>query len=238
MAKMPIKARSLQGEEEQIYVDSNPDKCPICHVAVTPIDLKAAVLNFSGGQICAERLLQCPNGKCRRLFIARHVRSRPQDTTYFFVACVPVEPVALEQSETISKISADFYEIYQQAHKAEQHGLLLVAGPGYRKALEFLIKDYIISQFKETDPQKLAAEKAAVEKTLLGSCIKTYVKSDQIKEIAKRAVWLGNDETHYVRRWEDKDLKDLKKLISLTMHWVEMELLTVEVISDMPEGKP
>lgn len=49
--------------------------------------------------------------------------------------------------------------------------------------------------------------------------------------------WLGNDETHYVRKWEDKDLKDLKKLISLTIHWIEMDALTVEVIADMPDGK-
>jgi len=41
-------------------------------------------------------------------------------------------------------------------------------------------------------------------------------------------------------KWEDedKDLKDLKKRISLTLHWIEVETLTLEVIADMPEGKP
>jgi len=135
-------------------------------------------------------------------------------------------------------VSPDFCAIYEEAFKAEQCGLLLVAGPGYRKALEFLIKDYIIGRLTETDAEKLALEKAKAEKTLLGTCIKDYVKSEQIKEIAKRAAWLGNDETHYVRKWEDKDLKDLKKLISLTLHWIEVETLTLEVIADMPEGKP
>jgi hypothetical protein len=66
----------------------------------------------------------------------------------------------------------------------------------------------------------------------------TYIKSEQIKGIAKRAAWLGNDETHYVRKWEDKDLNDLKKLITLTLHWIEIETLTEEVIADMPEGHP
>ena len=186
MAQIQIKVRAMHGEEA-IYIDKAPDECPICHVAITPIDLKTGILIYPGGPSCAERLLQCPNGKCQRLFIARHFRTQPQNTTYFFYSSVPVELKTVEQSETISKISADFCAIYQQAHKAEQHGLLLVAGPGYRKALEFLVKDYIISQFKEIDPEKLAADKATVEKTLLGSCIKTYVKSDQIKEIAKRA---------------------------------------------------
>jgi len=185
-----------------------------------------------------ERLLRCPNAKCRRLFIARYGRSRPQTVTYFLSSCVPAELQAIQQSEIISKVSPDFCSIYEEASKAEQYGLLLVAGPGYRKALEFLIKDFIIGQLTETDAAKLAVEKAKVEKTLLGTCIKDYVKSEQIKEIAKRAAWLGNDETHYVRKWEDKDLKDLKKLISLTLHWIEVETLTLEVIADMPEGKP
>lgn len=45
----------------------------------------------------------------------------------------------------------------------------------------------------------------------------------------------GNGARH---EWEDKDLKDLRKLISLALHWIEVETLTLEVIADMPEGKP
>jgi len=148
-----------------------------------------------------------------------------------------MELVVVPQSEIIKGISPDFCAIYEQAQKAEQHGLELVAGPGYRKALEFLIKDYIISGFTEKD-EALAAKKDTVEKTQLGTCIATHIKNENIKGIAKRAAWLGNDETHYVRKWEDKDLQDLKKLIRLTLHWIEMETLTGEVIADMPEGKP
>jgi hypothetical protein len=114
--------------------------------------------------------------------------------------------------------------------------LKLVAGPGYRKAFEFLIKDYITSQGAEQDPDKKAAEKAVVEKMLLAACIEKYVKSEQIKQIAKRAAWLGNDEIHYTRKWEGKDLVDLKRLITLTLHWIEIEKLTADVIDDMPEA--
>jgi hypothetical protein len=46
---------------------------------------------------------------------------------------------------------------------------------------------------------------------------------------------LGNDETHYVRKWADKDLNDLKNLISLTRHWIEMDQLTKDFVKDMPE---
>jgi hypothetical protein len=185
-----------------------------------------------------ERPFQCPNKKCSRLFIALYYRRQIGDNTFYFHSCVPVEMKDIKQSETISKISPDFCAIYGEAHKAEQHGLSLVAGPGYRKALEFLVKDYIIGQLKEPDPAKVAATKTLVVKSQLAACINNHIRSDQIKEIAKRATWLGNDETHYVRKWEDKDLKDLKKLISLTLHWIEMETITAEVITNMPEGKP
>ncbi|MGF6947536.1 hypothetical protein QF028_000029 [Neobacillus sp. B4I6] len=42
--------------------------------------------------------------------------------------------------------------------------------------------------------------------------------------MAERAVWLGNDETHYVRKWDDKDLKDLKNLIDLTVYFISMTI--------------
>jgi hypothetical protein len=48
-------------------------------------------------------------------------------------------------------------------------------------------------------------------------------------------VWLGNDETHYVRKWENKDINDLKRLIAMTVAWVEIELFTVQLEKDMPE---
>ena len=163
--------------------------------------------------------------------IHSEIRQAPPDGQYFPIEILcPFEFLSTPHSETIRAISPDFCEIYAQAEMAEQHGLILIAGPGYRKALEFLMKDYAFMQ----EP----TQKDVIEKMLLGPCISTYIKSDQIKAIAKRAAWLGNDETHYVRKWADKDLGDLKKLISLTLHWIEAEKLSQDIIKDMPEGGP
>ena len=54
-----------------------------------------------------------------------------------------------------------------------------------------------------------------------------------IKEVTKRATWLGNDEAHYERRWLDKDLSDLKRLIDLVLYWIQAEQLTAEAIRSM-----
>ena len=60
-----------------------------------------------------------------------------------------------------------------------------------------------------------------------------YVEDANIKACAKRAVWLGNDETHYVKKWGDKDISDLKVLIKLTVGWVQNCILTQQYIADM-----
>jgi len=225
-----IILRTIGNLQSDIPVDRTPDRCPICHLGITPIDWTTGALTGIG----AERLLQCPSAACQRLFIAKY---HAANSIYMLQGCVPTEIRTPVQSETIKIISPDFCKIFIEASKAEALGLKLVAGPGYRKALEFLIKDYVISQYPEKDVDLIAAHRTQVQKKLLASCIAEHVKSDQIKEIAKRATWLGNDETHYVRKWEGKDLEDLKRLIALTIHWIEIEKLTADVIDDMPDIK-
>ena len=228
-----IIIRASTNQPSPLQADNTPDRCPICHFSITPIDWTIGALRNNGQKL--ERLLQCPNASCQRLFVAQY---EVLNQVYMLKACVPAEIRTPAQSEVIKAISDDFCKIYDEAYKAEQANLKLVAGPGYRKALEFLIKDYIVSQYPEKDAEKIAAYKTDVERTQLAPCIARYIKNEQIREIAKRATWLGNDETHYVRKWEGKDLEDLKKLISLTLHWIEMEKLTADVIKDMPETKP
>lgn len=67
--------------------------------------------------------------------------------------------------------------------------------------------------------------------------INKHIGDTNIKNVAKRAVWLGNDETHYIRVWEDKDLSFLKQLIDLTIHWIEAEELTKTMMEEMPDNK-
>jgi len=41
---------------------------------------------------------------------------------------------------------------------------------------------------------------------------------------------------HYQRRWEDKDLQNLKELIRLTINWMDNSLLTRKYHDDMPDN--
>lgn len=206
-----------------VRIDRTPDECPVCHRAVEPPEHSPT--SASGDWL--ERVLRCPRAACGRLFIARYKRAGNMNPPLFaFSECVPVTPTPPDLGRVAPAVSPIFCEIYAQAAAAEQHGLLLVCGPAYRKALEFLIKDYLCALSSDREEE--------IKATPLGRCIADFVENEKIKTVAARAAWLGNDETHYLRKWEDRDLGDLKKLTELTVHWIEMEEITKEAVADMP----
>jgi hypothetical protein len=197
-----------------------PDSCPLCHHSIEPI----VFVSYFGKLL--EVAFRCPRVACQRVFISRYTRV---GDFWSYQQSAPLEHRPRTFDEPITNLSTDFVQIYNQAHQAEEVGLDQICGPGYRKALEFLIKDYAKRKHPNDAP--------TIEKKLLGDCIREYVDHPTAKEIAKRATWLGNDETHYLRRWENKDVTDLKKLIELTVHWIELDLISAEVIQDMPDPK-
>ena len=110
---------------------------------------------------------------------------------------VAVEPKAYVEKafdKEIAEVSPQFVKIYNQASAAESAELDQLCGPGYRKALEFLVKDYVKSL-----PENVGKEEI-IEKTQIGPCISNFVKDQGVRSCARRATWLGNDETHYVRK--------------------------------------
>lgn len=137
----------------------------------------------------------------------------------------PTPPLHPMIPDGIEEISPNFVKIYAQAVAAEKLGLDELDGIGYRKALEFLIKDYLCFKFPE--------KSESIKTKFLGSCIKEYVQDQNIKSCAERAIWLANDETHYERRWQERDRNDLSLLLQLTLHWISNELLTAKYIASM-----
>lgn len=201
-------------------IDLLPDKCPFCHSVISPRPISG---NSGTGEM--EIFMSCPKSTCKKSFIGYYVYDK---NMWVYTGRSTIGNLtAKEFSDGIQEVSPSFVKIYNEAYSAEQQNLKEICGVGYRKALEFLIKDYVIISHED--------KKEKILKMQLGNCIKDLVTDDRVKSVAKRAVWLGNDETHYVRKWENKNLEDLKKLISLTVHWIEMEKLTESFETEMPE---
>ena len=190
-------------------------ECPFCHSKVTPDYLF----------LHSDRLFAvCTNSNC-----GRHMILSRNSFGEFKIVDHNAVPCTRSFSNTVIKISPIFERIYNQAYFAEQYSLEQICGVGYRKALEFLIKDYLM--YEEQDETK----KESIKKKFLINCIQDDVTDNRIKEVAKRAVWLGNDETHYNRKWADKDVSNLKQLIDLTIRWIENEVETKALLAEMQE---
>ncbi len=212
----------------QWTVDRSPENCPICHRSIDPRYLTGVVLRAPGvGSAEIELVFQCPHHECLHSFIATYVGPFDHGANDFrpkLRAVAPFVPRDPVHPSDISDLSPQFSDIYRQAAASEAWHLTDVAGCGYRKALEYLVKDYCVSTHPES------AE--AIRSKLLGQVISEYIADVNIQECARRAAWLGNDETHYVRRWNDRDIGDLKALIALTESWINSHLLTQRYLRD------
>jgi hypothetical protein len=200
-------------------------QCPICKKSIKPLHLNSVYFPITSNNLMMESHLLCKG--CNQSFIAHYeISRRLLDGSSYFSGdtasyLAPNEFIKTEYDQFISDTSPTFIEIYNQASAAESYNLHQIAGIGYRKALEFLIKDYLI----KTNPPE---DEEAIKKMLLGKCISEKIDSEQLKIAASRATWLGNDQTHYVQKFDDKDINDLKRLIRLTVHWISMILETKE----------
>jgi len=208
---------NIKINNEHFEIKTFPNKCPICHHAISP--------KFSIGVVVAESRLidlsfQCPN--CQNMFIGKYTYSYP---SYDLYRVWPIVPKAVEFEKEIEEISPMFVETYNQAIFAEGNSLHQLTGIGLRKSLEFLIKDFLISQNRENEQ--------TIKSSTLSQCINNFIDDNNLVEISKRAAWLGNDETHYVRKWEDKDISDLKILTRLTVNWIHNIILKDKYIAEM-----
>lgn len=209
--------------EQHFKFQGDVDECPLCHMKIMPILLFVKKKEYIRGDLneVYQVVFECPNTKCREIFIACYRKLVVYNDIFNLNDLRPYNIIDVGFDKDIINISPMFCKIYNQANRAEQMKLKDICGVGYRKAFEFLIKDYLIN----TLPEEKAAD---IEKVQLGNCIKNYITDQRIKSNAERAVWLGNDETHYVRIYEDFDIEDIKKLIQLTVFYIQSEILSGE----------
>ena len=201
--------------------------CPLCHHAVRMKDGILMEKETDGSQWTEVVLLQCNN--CSKYFLFKETKEIRGNST--FVISKKKSPVNFRKtlfSETINLLSTEFVTIFNQADYASKLGLERIAGAGYRKALEFIVKDYA----KMISPKN----EETIIKSSLGKVIKDHIGSPKLVDVAKRAAWLGNDEVHYLRNWTEKDISDLKALIRLVVYYIDAEELAKKAIVDMPGG--
>jgi hypothetical protein len=218
-----IKYQVAANRFQEISVDQFPSYCGICHKNIDPLYIGCAFKNEDLTSLQMQAAFQCTNLECNSVIIGYYSR-KSHPGTFILNRSGPITPKDRTFNEEIEEVSPNFVKIFNQSFHAEQQGLTLISGIGYRKALEFLIKDYLIYLDNEKEEEVL--------KKPLSQCI-NELENSNIKEMAKRAAWLGNDEAHYTRKWEDKDVNDLKKLIDVTVYFISMDVASKKYLKEM-----
>ena len=188
-----------------------PNKCPCCHTIINPEVVGSSKINR---EETFAVLFRCPS--CKKYFFKSYLyyssgtgnKSKDFDST-------PTLELNLDIPKEIKNISPKFSEIYTQALTAEFYGLFEITGIGLRKSIEFFVKDYLIN-FKGKDKDKIS-------KMNLGSAFKE-IDNPMISPLITASVWLGNDEAHYIRKHEDKDINDMKKFVESIIYFISCEL--------------
>lgn len=222
--KVQNKAFTLTGD--YFYVEYEQiTECPKCKKAITPKFLYAYMVpeNSSEDTMKLSVLEYCAG--CNSVILNEYLQE--SNDLYFDILNHSVPNMFKEKifDEKIKNLSEQFTKVYNQALSAETMQLDEIAGLGYRKATEFLVKDFVI----HNHPDK----KDDIKKFAISKCIKTYIENNDIKLLAERIAWLGNDEAHYVRKHTDRDITDMKTFIKALLHYINMELI-MEDASTMP----
>lgn len=100
---------------------------------------------------------------------------------------------------------------------------------GFRKAIEYLVKDWAI-QNNPSDKERI------IDDLWLGQVIKEYY-GGELKDILERATWLGNDQSHYNKLFEEYNVDDLKELIGLIMVELDRQYKMDHYISNIQSRK-
>lgn len=211
--------------------------CPHCKTFIEPqIVFSHAEYYFDYDFGTAYIFSQCPN--CNdKLFTIYNITEKFEDydsnasDLYLNINPIiyPYENVECKL-DSIDTLSPAFLKIYQQSLQAENIGLNEICGAGYRKAVEFLIRDYLI--YKQPN------DKEKIVKYTFADCIKQL--EEDIQQLASGANWLGSDYVHYSKHHEEYNLDDLKEFIELLVLKIQSQIkenLAKEKINTMQEKR-
>lgn len=238
MENKEFKCIKKHGWPKDYYVDDIPEYCPYCKCKsdftinwenVYEFELDSVTDFFKINYI--DVIFRCPSPTCNRLTLWGYREEGQGFRESLYINYYISEKYSAEDKipDSINNISPQFVKIYNQALKAESFGLDEIIGLGYRKAFEFLIKDFII----KNSIDDLIIDDVKKEKKFIVLLKKYFNDDNRIQQLSERIAWLGNDEAHYIRKHTNHDVKDMKIMIRLVLNYIDSYILTDKMISEI-----
>lgn len=190
-------------------------ECPCCHYASSPTYFDGVMFASKANNIPITVFLILYCTRCKNIYIAKYTSETGLDNLKLqFV--YPKQYNSSVFSDEINSLSPEFVSIFNQSSEAEHNpNTQGLAGLGYRKSLEFLIKDYLI-KLKHQD-------KEHTSKLELNKCVDKL--DADLQDVARACAWIGNDETHYFKQNPDYNIEDLKIFIQYLVSEIDHECI-------------
>ncbi|WP_117161326.1 DUF4145 domain-containing protein [Paraliobacillus sp. X-1268] len=204
-------------EHDKTYIDE-PRQCMHCSNTGTQILLDCFETNGRHDNYQGIALFSCPLCGSTSVHFMNYWGGEV-DYLSSFETIPPLEVEHLELSWTIQVKFPSFCKIYSQSEKAEMENLDQIAGMGYRKALEFLVTDYLIAYPVEG----VKSDWLKDPKTTLGNKI-SKIPNQRIQKLAKAISFIGNDETHYTRQHPEHDINSIKAFVRVLISEIQNEV--------------
>lgn len=206
-----LSTRTIYYEDLELEV---PKQCPHCHKEMKPTILaKSNVINQDSKKVFAV-LAQC--NICSSFYALEFFYNNPkQNPRQVLIPYDYIPDVNLIIPDEIKSVSKDFEEIYTQSETAYQLNLKQIAGMGFRKSIEFLVKDFLIYQ-NPSDSDRIL-------KLMLNNAI-SEIDNPKLKNLARMCNYLGNDQVHITTRHPTKDIDDLRNFTKNLVTLITFEI--------------
>lgn len=189
----------------------SPETCPGCHARTSPCRTDKTYLVTNNGITLWLVEFKC---NCGQHFVSLYIHNseNPDNFIYEPIYTYPEQITNIpDAAKDLEIISPDFVKIYSQAMAAKNEGLDSVVGPALRKAIEFLVKDYLFMTGKLTEDQ--------LQTTPLRTCIKDHLNdNDTLLSVADASALIGNDEVHWRKDLISYDLEDMITFSEIAIH--------------------
>ena len=208
----------LNWRGQKVRAQGVPHTCPHCRKEVGMNLVGIIEGAIENGVELTLLVFQCPS--CRELTVGRYYSGANVFTPAHTISGKPFLYPQPEFQGTI--FSEEIYDkflrftlVYNQSEKAEHYDCKDIAGAGYRKAAEILVRDFACLIYPEKKESILNTSNA---KNVVFNFLKEYTLMCQLAEASFE---LGNDEAHYKKTYQDNGLKDLKEFIKATVAQIE-----------------
>lgn len=188
-----------------------PATCPFCGYGT---DATLAQKDFYPFNEINILVATCNCTSCGKTFFFATEYSKDREYTPITIPSMSYTPYT---NEILSSISERFINMYNQALQAEFVDNIELAAIGYRSALEILVKDYAINE--------LGKDSDEVSKKSLCNAIGEYLNQQDLVATADVIRILGNDYTHYKRKFPEHDFDLLKGYMNIFLKQIEVQYM-------------